>query len=139
MNRLRWLGLSVIALGFLALLTIVKSVLGQAGYSGGELWKRLIQEAYAKHEHGIRNALPPYSSTPAVLDLTNKQLQDGACDSDQHMAWENRFNGVMGVRPIFDPGIPMPSEATSVALTTTDGIYCIYALPAKQSSLVVAA
>ena len=137
MNRLRWCGLSVVALGFLACLTSVRSVLGQAAPAGEGLWKRLIQETYAKHEHGIRNALPPYSSMPAVLDLTGKQLQDGTCD--QHIAWEDRFSGVMSIRPISDPGVPAPFEATSTSLTTTDGVCCIYAVPAKQSSLVVIA
>ena len=74
-----------------------------------------------------------------MLDLTDRRLEDGICDNGQHTKWEARFNGVMGIRAITDPGISMPLEATSVALTTTGGLGPIYALPANQCSMVVIA
>jgi hypothetical protein len=106
--------------------------------TGDQLQKR-FQDLYLKHDRGIREALPPHSSMPPVLDLTGRTLQDGLCDGGQHIKWENRFTGVEGVQPIADLGVSNLSEATSTSLTTIDGVGQTYALPAKQSSTIVIA
>lgn len=138
-NRASKGALTLVVFAFCGVITTSRALLAQAP-TGDKLWNRLIQDAYAKHDQNLRKTLPQYSGLPPVLDLTGRQLQDGVCDIEQqHSKWEARFNGIMGDEPITDPGIPRPLEATSIVLTTIDGENAPYALPAKQSSLIVVA
>ncbi len=80
---------------------------------------------------------PIYSGPPPLLDLTGRKLEDGGCESAQHERWEARFSGIMGIGPTKDLGTRTLSEATSITQTTIDMTGPTYALPAKQSSIVV--
>jgi hypothetical protein len=70
----------------------------------------LEKEQIAKHFKGVQRALPPHSVPPPLLDLS-KSIVSG---TGAGRAWEDRFTGIMGFREITDPGIRVPSEATSI-------------------------
>ena len=98
-----------------------------------------VLKYYAEHNEGIRKALPPYSSMPALLDLTGRTMQDAFCDPDAHSKFEDKFKFIMGGRPFTDVGVPNPKEWTSTALTTIDYVNGFKALPVEGISGVIMA
>lgn len=112
--------------------------LGQQDLSAKKSREKLIHEAYAKHDDNVRQLLPKYSGPPLVLDLSNRRIEEGMCDPEQHAAWEARFNGIMSGAYVTDRGISKPSEATATAFTTIDTFGRIYSLPARDAVVVVA-
>jgi len=93
-----------------------------------------LRDAYAKHMARVRMALPPHSALPPVLDLTKQSVDKPT----QDRAWEDEYDLLMGPKGIFDPGIPTPSEATSIGTTYIDAVG-VFALPARNSRAVVIA
>jgi hypothetical protein len=87
------------------------------------------------HLARLRQALPPRSALPPLLDLS--KANDGSPSAGEE--WEDRFTGSMGVRPIEDPGVASPEQATSISTTITENGGQIYLLPARSCDLVAIA
>lgn len=133
-----WMFNKTLALSVLGLLTADLAVSQQAG-GQQEVTKQAIQNAYAKHDINVQNALPAYSGPPLLLDLFQKSLDDGMCDPQQHTEWETHFNAIMASRKLVDRGVSKLSEVTATSVTFIDTFGPIYSLPAKRSVAVVIA
>ena len=83
-NRQRLVRLARLPLAIGGAACFMSADVSSAAYRWSELQKQL-QDLYTKHDRGIREALPRYSSMPPVLDLTGRTLQDGLCDTGQHL------------------------------------------------------
>ncbi len=94
----------------------------------------LEKEKLSEHLSRVQRLLPPHSGLPPLLNLSQAETPENRASR----VWEDRFTGIMGVREITDPGIPVPSEATSVLLTTNEYVG-LYALPAHNCDGVVIA
>lgn len=101
----------------------------------GDAWQRMLQDAYSAHLSRVQAMLPAHSGLPPLLDLTQPQPEEDNIDR----AWENRYKGIGFSRGIADPGVPGPSEMTSIATTFIDGIARPSALPAKHCEAVLIA
>jgi hypothetical protein len=113
--------------------------LGQLPPDQQDVSKKQLEDAYAEHDTKIRKLLPPYSGPPLLQDISHLPLEDGLCDPEQHVAWENRFNGIMGSElKVADKGIH-PPDITMTSFTTTDTFAPIYSLPANGSDEIVIA
>ena len=102
--------------------------------SHGDVWQRMLQDAYSAHLSRVLAELPPHSGVPPLLDLIHSKQDSSAKDR----AWEDKFNG-WGTQEITDLGVPGPSEATSIDTTFIDGVGRPSALPARGSQAVVIA
>ena len=100
---------------------------------GDHLWNRLVADAYAEHIRHLRDVLPKYSALPPMNDLSKSQ----GYPREASRAWENRFTGSMGEREYNDPGVSIPSQATSIALSTIEYASPGWALPVRECDAVV--
>lgn len=104
------------------------------GSSHGDVWQKMLQDAYSAHLGRVLAQLPPHSGVPPLLDLIHSKQDNSAKDR----AWEDRFKG-WGTQEITDLGVPGPSEATSIDTTFIDGVGRPSALPARGSEAIVIA
>jgi hypothetical protein len=91
------------------------------------------KEQLSEHVKGVRRVLPPHSGLPPLLDLSKPSIGEGTAGR----AWEEKFKNSLGLRAVTDPGVPTPTEATSVSLTTQEVVGPVYALPAETCEAVV--
>ncbi|MBV8550730.1 MAG: hypothetical protein JOY54_05470 [Acidobacteriaceae bacterium] len=115
-------------IGFL----LASTAWAQAG-PGNEVWDRLLQDAYADHVKHLRDVLPEHSALPPTADLSKPQTDP----REAGRLWEDRFTGSMGVREHIDPGLRVPSEATSISLTTTEYATPGWALPVHECDAIL--
>ncbi len=120
-------------------LLVVDVAVGQQLPPRQDVSREQLEHAYAEHDSDMRHTLPPYSGPPLLLDLSQVPFESGMCDPTQHVAWENRFNGIMGEPVIADKGVHGPDYITMRSLTTIDTFEPIYSLPAKGASDIVIA
>jgi len=116
-----------------ASVVMTRAGLSQQG-SHSDVWLRMLQDAYSAHLSRVLAALPPHSGVPPLLDLTSKPEENSA-----DRAWEDRFKGWGFSRGITDPGVPGPSEATSIATTFVESVGRPSALPARSCEAVLIA
>lgn len=93
-----------------------------------------LQQAYAEHTKKVESMLPPHSGPPPFVELS-KDANGGPARPD----WVRRWDGIMGVRPHVDPGVPALWQATSTATINTELVGPIWTLPAGNSDAVAIA
>src|SRR6476661_4784329 len=119
----------------LALALLIVGIGSSQQALNGAIWERLLQDAYTAHLGRVQSMLPPHSGLPPLLDLSQSNPSQTVKDLD----WEDRFKGTMDTRVIADPGVPGPSQATSVSTTFIDTVGRPSALPARSCEAVVIA
>lgn len=98
-----------------------------------DTWQRLLQDAYSAHLSRVQAMLSPHSGLPPLLDLSKSNPNVSGIDR----SWENKWKGLGFSKGITDPGVPGPSEATSIATTFLNTMDRPSALPAQSCPVIV--